>query len=312
MNAMPGGVTVSTAAVLTAVASAALFGLSTSLQHRVAAQARAEPTTSGFFVRLARDRRWRIGIGLSVVAFCLHAAAIGLGGLVLVQPIIVTGIVFAVLARARFAGHWPTRGEVGWACVVWAGLAAFIAATGGDPAYTRPTNASIAAAVGAGVAVAGLAVAAGKRVHSPRIRGLWFGIAAGLLFALVAVLLRLVYAQAETALWSVPAHWTVWAMVAVGLWAMSLNQRAYQATRLSVSMPVLNVVDVLATLGLAVALFDEHLTASPLAATVDLAALTAMATGVGRLMRIEERLEPATDNHDSAPSTAVLPADEYV
>ena len=52
-------------------------------------------------MELARRPSWLVGIGLSAVAFGLHSAALALGSFALMQPIVVSATVFAVLV-ARF------------------------------------------------------------------------------------------------------------------------------------------------------------------------------------------------------------------
>lgn len=280
-------------AVVAAFASAATFGLSTSLQHRVAGSTDSA-TTSGalLLVRLARRPSWVIGIGLSVVGFGLHALAIAFGALALVQPVIVSGIVFAVLIRAGLDRRLPSRLEVAWASVTWAGLALFMAVVHPSPAHNIPNDAVASGFAAVAVVAAGAAVRFANQARTPERRGLWLGAAAGLLFGLVAGLLKLVIALAGQDPAQMMFHWPPWVMVAVGLWAMTMNQRAYQVTRLSVSMPILNVIDVIVALGFAAAVFGERLASSPGAFAAEILGLAVMGLGVRQLARGEEQVVP--------------------
>ena len=81
---------------------------------------------------------------------------------------------------------------------------------------------------------------------------------------------------------------------------MLLNQRAYQATRLSVSAPVLNIVDVLVAVTFGSTVFHEHLFRSPEQLVVELVGRNMIVVGVWRLVAEDERL------HASQVGTAAL------
>ena len=69
----------------------------------------------------------------------------------------------------------------------------------------------------------------------------------GLLFGLVAGPLKLVWPGANQGLAGADTSGTgrLWTLLAVGAWAIVLNQRAYQATRMSLTAPTLNITQVL-------------------------------------------------------------------
>lgn len=279
-----------------AFASAATFGLSTSLQHRVVgATDSAQDTGARLLARLVRRPSWVFGIGLSVVAFCLHAFAITIGALALVQPVIVTGIVFAVLIRAALDRRRPSRREVAWVVVTWAGLASFISVVHAGPGSDVPRSGVALLFAALAMVLAGVAVRLADAATTTERRGVWLGVAAGILFGLVAGLLKLVTATALTAPSHVLLQWPAWVMVVTGLWAMTMNQRAYQVTRLSVSMPVLNIVDVVVALGFAAVVFGETLAVSPGAVVAQVLGLCAMGLGVRQLARSEEKVDEAAD-----------------
>jgi glucose uptake protein GlcU len=51
--------------------------------------------------------------------------------------------------------------------------------------------------------------------------------------------------------------WHLFAQVTTGIAGIAINQRAYQLAPLAISMPVLNVVDVLVALAFGVIVFEE-------------------------------------------------------
>ena len=158
-----------TAVVLVALFSATCFAVGSSLQHRSAGSA-PDASKQQMMRTLLRRPGWLVGALLCAAAFGLHAVALSRGDLGLVQPIILSGIVFAVLARSAIDRRLPSRGELGWAAVTWAGLGLFIAVL--RPSAARPPDHGRALVLtGTGLAlVAGLALLAG-RVRRPLLRG---------------------------------------------------------------------------------------------------------------------------------------------
>jgi hypothetical protein len=268
--------------VLVAVASAALFALGSSLQHRSAGTA---PTSSKRAMAAALLRRpsWTIGALLCATAFGLHALALSRGDLTVVQPIILSGIVFAVFARSAIDRRLPSRGELGWAGVTWAGLALFIGVL--RPVDQQPPRNDLALVmVGVGLAVvAGLGLAGRRASGRPLRRGVLLATGAGLCFGLVAGLVKLTTTGAGKGAGAVLTEWSTWVLIGVGATAILLNQRAYQATRLSVTAPVLNIVQLLVSLSFGLVVFGEQLFASPATMVFEVAGLAVMVLGVTRL-----------------------------
>jgi hypothetical protein len=278
-------------ALCAAVASAATFGLSTSMQHLASSRIAGAPPHR-LLMTLLRTPLWVLGMTLSVIAFALHALALSAGALVLVQPVIVTGVVFAVLIRAVLDRRAPSRAEVEWATVTWIGLAVFLIGTG-SPAVAAGLPAHAGSAVAALVGAAALAAVAARRCREGSIgKGLWLGVVSGVLFGLVAVLLKLSLLAAAGGVTAVLSTWPPWVMVACGACAVLVNQRAYQTTRLSVSMPILNIVDVVVALLFASVVFGEKPALGPGALLTEAAGFVAMAIGVTKLARLEHEQGP--------------------
>ncbi|MFM6848984.1 MAG: DMT family transporter [Terrabacter sp.] len=236
---------------------------------------------------MARTPGWLLGLALSAIAFGLHAAALAHGALVLVQPVVVTGVVFAILIGAVLAHRRPSRAELGWAAVTWAGLGAFLVGTGAPVSSVAPHHAA-AALIGT-LAVAFLAGALARRRRARSTgKGLWLGVVSGVLFGLVAVLLKLALVTSSGGLVGLLTSWPIWAMALCGLGAVTVNQRAYQTSRLSVTMPILNIVDVLVALVLAAVVFGEVPSWTVGALSGGAAGLVLMASGVTMLARLED------------------------
>lgn len=275
-------------AVITALAAAFSFALGSALQQRVAGDSNPDEESHGsFFGRLARRPSWLVGLLLSAVAFTLHAFALSRGDLALVQPVIVSGIVFAVVIRSALEHRLPDRSTLFWLVVTWAGLALFLAVRP-ETADSPPKNGLGAALVGVGVGLVLLAMAAARRIRTTQLRGALLAGASGVLFGLVAGLVKLVLARFGEGLTAVILSWPLWALVVTGLWAVLLNQRAYQATRLSVTTPVLNVAEVAVAITFGLLVLGENPGQSPPVVIGELVGLALVIVGVFKLALREE------------------------
>ena len=144
---------------------------------------------------------------------------------------------------------------------------------------------------------------------SPLIRGVLLGCASGILFGLVAGLLKLSTAALDRGLLGLFAHWPFWVLLAIGGCAVLLNQRAYQETEMSVSTPVLNICQLLVSLAFGVFVLAEQLFASPLNAVLELIGLAIMVLGVIKLTtRAADEPPPVADSAADTPDDADSPA----
>lgn len=278
-----------TLAILLAAAAALAFAAGTSLQHRAASAGPQSGTSAaGLVRRLVRQPSWVIGLGFSGVAFCLHAAALREGSLTLVQPIVVSAIVFAVFIRAGLDRRPPGGTEVAWALATFGGLALFIATLRPGAAQHPAGRSSALIFLAISLAAVVVAVLWSRRVSTAARRGLILGAAAGVLFGLIAGLIKVVVGLAQTGLDNVLDHWASWALVGAGAGALLLNQRAYQAARLSVTMPILNIVDVVVALAFGLSVFGEQLFSSPLRLLLEVGGLLIIGIGVWQLARHQE------------------------
>jgi drug/metabolite transporter (DMT)-like permease len=291
-----------------AACSAAGFALSTSLQHHSADRApSAVRSTRALLVHLAGRPWWIVGQLVAVGSFVLHALALRIGTIVTVQPVVVSGIVLAVPARAALSRRLPSWGEVTTVAVTAIGLAVLLVASRPTAGRDRPDELVAVVLTAAGVCLAGGAVALAARCRDPHHAATWLGIAAGILFGLVAGLVKLAFAQIGNSSAAGPSallhSWAVWAVPVVGLGGVVINQRAYRAARLSASMPILNIIDVIVALAFGVAVFRETPAHTPAAVVAQALALVCMAIGLRRLSR-SPAFEP-----DPAATSRTEPAD---
>ena len=102
------------------------YALASVLQHRVAAQ--QAPSLSlrpRLILELVKHPMWCFGVALDVGAYLLEAAALSVGSIVVVQPLLVSGLLFALPLSALGGPLRPGRQEWVAAVAVALGIAVF-------------------------------------------------------------------------------------------------------------------------------------------------------------------------------------------
>lgn len=292
-------------AVVFALGSAATTALSTSTQHLATGRAPAGGGVVGLMRFLVRRPEWLLALALGPVGFTLHVLALHHGPIALVQPIAIMGLVFAVPVRAALARSRPSTTELVAVTVTAAALAALLLASDVRSTERAPDLFTLLFACGAAAGAAVTALVLASAVEGPTARAFLLGCASGVLFGLMAVLIEACQLFYD-AHGMVPllTSWLPYALVGSGLSGISINQLAYRQARLSASMPVLNVVNVLLTLAFAYLVFHEvpdHTVGSVVASA---GALAAIAWGLWTLARVVDRPVAAPTSREPAP---VLP-----
>jgi drug/metabolite transporter (DMT)-like permease len=270
-------------AVVLALASAAVFALGTVLQQREAmGQSEDQAASAGILLRLARRPVWLAGVGAYAAGYGLQAVALGIGRLVVVQPILATTIVFALPLGARLSAQRITRRDVAAALVVTVGLGLFLLLS--DPGGGRK-EAPVGEWVVAGGAVIGAAAAltvAGLS-RSGAIRAALLGTAAGLLFGLVSALTKETVEVLDQEGLGMFGEWQVYALGAVGFCGMTLTQMALQTGILPPAVATSSIFNPALSVLLGLTLFEESIHRDALDSALAVVALVAMFGGVAAL-----------------------------
>ena len=245
-------------ALLAAAGSAVGFAVSTSLQHQATGTAPTEVQGVVALLRHLLTRpAWLLGQALAVVSFVLHAVALHLGPLLVVQPVVLSGIVLAVPMRAALSRRRPPASELAAVLVTAVGLTVFLVVAGDTTGSRVPGDVAAGSVVvlTALAAVAAYAVAGWGRSAAWRAGA--YGAVAGLLFGVVSAMVKLSLGRAEDGLGSALEAWPFLAVAGLGLFGVATNQTSYRVGPLSASMPLLNAVNVVVALLLGVVLFGE-------------------------------------------------------
>jgi drug/metabolite transporter (DMT)-like permease len=250
------------AAVLLALGAALGYAAASVLQQREAAADAATDQGSavggGFrlVVRLAHRPLWLAGLAADGAAYVLQALALGVGELLVVQPVLTSGILFALPAGAWWAGRRLGRADFAWACILAGGLTAFLllAGTDGGQDFASGEAWLVCAAVTTPVLVACLF--AGARSTGTR-RAVLFAFTTGVLFGITAALTKAAVVLIDHHGFGAFGHWEPYALAVLGALGFVVNQRAFQAGSLTASLPTLTVVEPIVAAVIGVTMLHE-------------------------------------------------------
>ncbi|MGN6129843.1 MAG: DMT family transporter [Nocardioidaceae bacterium] len=281
-------------AVPAAVAAAAAFGGAGVLQHRATHQAPERPALSPFLLLdLVKLNAFRSGVILGALGFCLQVVALRYGPLGLVQPLLVTGVLFYLFFGAAYAHRHVDRGLVAGTMMSIAGLTAFLVVSRPVPGHGQFGSAA-ALPLGLGlVCVVVVCLLVASRVRK-EMRSLPLAVATAVFYGVTAGLVRSI---AEGGVgWQMTHRWELYALIVVGPTGFLLNQNAFQQGSVgSLALGTITVGDPLVAIGIGVAWFGELVATGPWHILGEVLALAVMVGGVfllaARAQRLTERME---------------------
>ncbi|WP_330181958.1 DMT family transporter [Nocardia sp. NBC_01503] len=283
-------------AVICAFIAALLFAVSAVAQQRAASEV---PEGEGLMRALIKNPTWWAGMIGDGGGFAFQVAALALGSVLIVQPILVSALVFALPMAARYGGRKTTPGMWVNALALSVALAIFLIV--GDPTEgldTAPWHRWVLP-LGLVFGVVAAGVIGARVVKTPALRALLLGGAGGTLVgvsaALTANVTRLFGQGITTALTS----WEIYVLVVTGVGGVYLQQRGYQAGSLAACLPAFTIAEPLVAAFVGITVLDERLRSGPIGTGFVLVAVVVMCVATVALSRAQagEPLEVS----DSAP-----------
>lgn len=281
------------AAVVCAFVGAVLFAVSAVAQQRAAAEV---PAGDALLAQLVRSPRWWAGIVGDAGGFVFQVIALALGSVLVVQPILVTALVFALPLAAHYSRRPVTAVMWAHAVALSVALACFLIV--GDPTAgvsDAPWNqwmwplTFVLAAVAAAVVVSAVLRATG-------LRALLLGAAAGLLFGVASALTQHVVELFGDGAAAVLTSWQPYTLVASGMIGLYLQQRGYHIGALSASLPAFTVAEPLGAAFLGLTVLDERLRTGTAGTVVVIASVLVMCVAAVRLSRAQAELPAEPDD----------------
>ncbi|MGI8666695.1 MAG: DMT family transporter [Jatrophihabitans sp.] len=283
--------------------SALAFAASTNLKHSSAGEVPSvQRLRAGALARFVAatlsHRLWLAGIVTDVIGLSLQVLALHLGDLAVVQPLLISGLLFALLLRRR-QGRPVTTHEVRWALVLTGCLIAFLFLAGANPSGPQLPGpdrlpAVVAAWVGLLVAAACLVLAHRRRPAADAAA--LIGVAVGVVYAATAALLKGLTDRAVHGPWAALTSWQLYTVIVVGAIGLLLSQLAFQAGPLTASLPAIATVDPLLSIVVGVLVYDEHIHRGPWSGAGLVVLMLVLGVSVIQLGKVDtvERVEALT------------------
>jgi hypothetical protein len=231
-------------------------------------------------VYLFRNPLWLFGWVALAGAFLFQALALHNGLVSIVQPLLATELVFALVLRRFWIHQSILLAAWGSAALTCVSLAVFIVA--GEPrgGHSTPTSHHWLSAAVSCCAVAGILSLLAQWGSANR-RAALFASAAAVIWALEATFIK---ATTDTltqfGVGGMFTRWPVYALAVGGAAGVLLQQAAIHVGPLRVSQPFLVIIDPIVSIALSVWLFDEHFTNNTAVLSLAAIAFAVMCVGV--------------------------------
>jgi hypothetical protein len=288
-----------------------IFALGAAFWNAVFAATQHVGSTSGraasasglrLVVQLFRSPLWLFGWAAAIAGFVFQALALNNGQLSIVQALLVTELVFMLVLRRIWIRQTIRPVAWGSAALTCIGLAAFLIIDQPRGGVQTPTPAAWTEAV-AVFGGATLLITLAARRGGPKRRAALYGTAAAIAWALEAVFIKsATHTLSEAGVVPVLTHWQVYALAVSAILGTVLMQAALHAGPLSVSQPMMVVVNPCVSVGLSVWLYQERYTQGAAAAAGSILGFIVMCVGVVLLTQTTPSTMTATTPSTMEPS----------
>jgi drug/metabolite transporter (DMT)-like permease len=292
-------------AYATTLLAAVLLGVGFVLQQYSAEQ---EPESRFLHLRiltdLLRKPRWLLGIGCMVAGYLLVAWSIDHLELTLVEPLLTTYLVWALILAVPLSRQPVKLAEVIGAVILIAGVGLLSATRSITPIGSMDFGSFsnwYAAAIIAGVAF--VAVMIGHR-RQGQVRATLTGLGAGLVFGIQDALTRQTLTGLQGNSWTVLfTTWSAYALIGAGVVGIWLMQNAFSAAPLHASLPAIAAGEPLAGIALGIVVFGDRVQVTPGLLAIEAGGIALLIIGViavarssafSRLRKITEVITPGS------------------
>lgn len=289
--------TASWLSIALALISAFLFACASVAQQSAAASV---PEGTALLSALIRSPRWWVGVLGDGGGYAVQIAALWVGSVLVVQPLLVTALLFALPMSAKLAGRTLPASTWALAFLLAAALAIFIVV--GDPSEgstDAPISRWLVPLVVAAVVIGGAALC-GLLLTSPGMRALLLGAAGGLLFGLAAALTKFVTDLVDGDPLAAVTAWQTYTLIGSGMLGFYLQQRAFQVGPLSASMPAVTICEPLGAAFIGVTVLDERIRSDGASLAIIAVAVSVMVVTTIRLSRTQASTRIESETVDGA------------
>jgi drug/metabolite transporter (DMT)-like permease len=272
--------------LLLAFAASLCFAAAYVLQYHEAHEApRGLFLSPRLLVELAHHKVWVGGIVAMLVGDGLQAAALGIGSLAVVEPILTASLLFALPLSAAWRRERLQRAEWFGAVMVSAGLGVVLGV--GSPTVGRADMNGyewlLVALTTWGLAL--VLVAAGLRSPWPSYRAALVGGGAGALFGLQDALTRYCLHWFDKDFMHLVLSWQPYLLLVTAVYGLTLAQSAYEAGSLAAALPPMAIGEPVIGILIGIVALGETMNTSVAALGLEAAGAVVMVWGAWLLAR---------------------------
>ncbi|GHH69958.1 hypothetical protein GCM10017673_21090 [Streptosporangium violaceochromogenes] len=220
-----------------------------------AALQQLEAVSEGASLRLMRRPRWWLGGIIGFTGASLHAVALSLAPLVVVQPISVATLVFAVPLAAMLHGRRPRKEEIFGSIAVAVGLLGLMLLVPSHARAPHMTNGEALGFLGSIGLVVLAAHLAARRARGPA-KALLLSVGAGAVTASVSTFVRVVGGNLHGDLGGL-LTWFTAAIPVLLVCAVVLLQKSYEVGYFGIAYAGVQVVDPITSITAGTLLLEE-------------------------------------------------------
>ena len=242
-----------------ALVAAFLFALAATLQQKGALSlptiSLADPMS---FVRLAGEKTWLVGSLALLTGYLFQAGALDRGRLSIIQPLLVTTVVFALPLGYFLTKQHVGRPEVIGAVVIIIGLGLFTYF--GDPAggNENASNSQWAITIGL-LSMLSVLMLVFRSGGGLSMKAAVYGTVAGILFGLSSALTKPTLNYLHESIGTMLSHWECYALGVAGVLGFVLQQVSLGTGRLAPSVATVSVANPIVGILIGILLLDERL-----------------------------------------------------
>ena len=293
-------------AEILALVAALFFALAATLQQKGAlGMGDISLGSPASLLSLAKQTWWLLGTVALLVAYVFQAVALANGRLAVIQPLLVTTIVFALPLGYFLTSQVIEQNEVVGAGVVVLGLAVFtVVGDAADGVDNAPANEWAIAVVGFSLLAAAAWVIGGR--GDPSRKAALYGVCAGVLFGLSASLCKpTMEILGDDGVEAVLTSWEAYAFAITGVVAFVVQQLSLAQGNLAASVATVSVCNPLVSIVIGTLLLDERLAEPTWHKVVAYAGLGLALAGAGLISMATENAKEANEGGPATPAPAI-------
>jgi drug/metabolite transporter (DMT)-like permease len=302
-------------AVVLGVVAAFLFALSAFLQQRAARETVGGHTVSlresadvkRLAHRLPRSRTWLRGWGANLCGWGTQAAALQVGSVAAVQPLMSTQLLFVLSLASASQRRWPQVRD--WLAVlaVCGGLILFLSTEGASPLNGHPRRPNVLLATACALALVTLLVLV-SRVCAGWLASMLVGVAAGTCHAMNAVFIKMTLSDLlDRGVAATAVDWPGYALAASTAAGLLLGQLAFASGALPPAVASISVTNPIVSVAVGLLAFDAPIPDTPGALAAIAASGVLVALGITGLANASSTRQMYAAAHAVPDVDAALP-----